>query len=156
MGETNRQKKVFTVMMCMGMVSGMTTYNIVLHNGFSWSFFSHFFHEIGLVFAIALILDLFLVGPFAKKQVFSRVTPDTKKAVIILSIGTTMVVCMVLLMSVFGAIFSQGFCLQALKMYPKIVFMNLIVALPLNFLIVSPIVRTIFIKIFPQNLIIMD
>lgn len=156
MGETNMQKKVFTVLMCLGMVFGMTSYNIVLHHGFSVDFFNLFIKQIGVIFSIALVLDLFLVGPFAKKQVFSRVTPNTKKIVIILSISITMVVCMVLLMSVFGAIFTKGFSLNAIKIYPKTVLMNFIVALPLNLLMVSPLVRAIFIKIFPPKMTLAD
>ncbi len=152
MGETNLQKRLFTVMMCFGMVFGMTVYNIILHNGLNGELFSILLHEIGIVFAIAFILDLFLVGPFAKKQVFSRVTPETKTIVVVLSISITMVVCMVLLMSVFGAIYTEGLSLNALKIYPKTVGLNFIAALPLNLLIVSPLVRFTHLKIFPPKL----
>ncbi len=151
MGETKVQKKVFTLMMCFGMVLGMTTYNIILHNGLTTDVFSHLLKEIGFVFIIAFILDNFIVGPFAKKQVFSRVSSDTKTIFVILSISTTMVVCMVLLMSIFGSIISEGFSLNAVKIYPKTVLLNFIAALPLNLLIVSPLVRALFIKLFPPK-----
>ncbi len=151
MGETKFQKKLFTVLMCMGMVLGMTTYNIILHNGFSSGFFKQLLQEIGLVFIVAFILDNFIVGPFAKKQVFARVKPETKQLVVILSIASTMVVSMVLLMSVFGAVLMEGFSLNAVKIYPKTVMMNFIFALPLNLIIVSPIVRTAFGLIFPKT-----
>lgn len=151
MGETKLQQKIFTLLMCFGMVLGMTAYNIILHIGLSAEVFELLFKEIGLVFIVAFILDNFLVGPFAKKQVFSRVKPETKKIVIIMSISTSMVVCMVLIMSIFGSIFTEGFSLNAIKVYPKTVFMNFIVALPLNLLMVSPIVRALFIKIFPPK-----
>ena len=150
MGKTRMQRKIFTIMMCFGMVFGMTAYNIILHDGFSHKVFNLIFKEIGFVFIIAFILDNFLVGPFAKKQVFSRVTPETKKMTIILSISLTMVGCMVLLMSVFGSILMEGFTLNAIRIYPRTVIMNFIAALPLNVFIVSPLVRTLFIRIFPQ------
>ncbi len=153
MGETKLQKQIFTIMMCLGMVFGMTAYNIILHNGFSGDVFKLLFKEIWLVFIVAFILDNFVVGPFAKKQVFARVKPDTKKIIIILSISSTMVVCMVFLMSVFGSILAEGFTLNAVKIYPKTVFLNFIAALPLNLIIVSPVMRTLFIKIFPQKII---
>lgn len=153
MGETKLQKKAFTLMMCFGMVLGMTTYNIILHNGLTIDVFMLLLKEIGFVFIIAFVLDNFIVGPFAKKQVFSRVKPDTKTIVIILSISTTMVVCMVLLMSIFGSIVSEGFSFNAVKIYPKTVLLNFIVALPLNLLIVSPLVRALFIKIFPPKVV---
>ena len=151
MGETKLQKKVFTVLMCFGMVFGMTTYNIILHNGFTREVLNLLFKEIGFVFIIAFILDIFIVGPFAKKQVFSRLKPDTKKVVVILSISITMVVCMVLIMSVFGSVLAEGFSFKAVRIYPKTVLMNFIVALPLNLLIISPLVRVLFVKIFPHQ-----
>ncbi len=148
MGETKLQKNIFTVMMCFVMVLGMTTYNIILHNGVSGDLFMQVLKEIWLVFAVAFVLDYFLVGPLAKKQVFKVLKPDTKKIIVILSISVTMVVSMVLLMSVFGAVFSQGFSLNAVKAYPKTVLLNFVAALPLNLLIVSPLVRVLFLKIF--------
>nr|WP_319401357.1 DUF2798 domain-containing protein [uncultured Carboxylicivirga sp.] len=153
MGETRKQKQVFTLMMCFGMVLGMTTYNIILHTGLNINVFSLLIKELGFVFIIAFLLDNFIVGPFAKKQVFSRVGPETKTIVVILSIATTMVVSMVLIMSVFGSIVSEGFTLNALKVYPKTVLLNLIAALPLNLLVVSPIVRGLFVKIFPPKVV---
>ena len=63
-----------------------------------------------------------------------------------------MVVGMVLFMSMFGAIVSSGFTIAALKLYPLCILRNFIMALPLNLLIVSPIVRFLFNKIFPVKL----
>lgn len=153
MGETNFQRKIFTVMMCFGMVLGMTAYNIILHQGFSLQVFPLLVKQLWLVFIVAFILDFFVVGPFVKKQVFSRVTPKTKKVKIFLSIAISMVTSMVLLMSIFGSVFMEGFTIAALKIYPKNVFMNFIAALPLNLLIVAPLVRSIFPKIFPTSIV---
>ncbi|WP_321371475.1 DUF2798 domain-containing protein [uncultured Draconibacterium sp.] len=151
MGETKLQKNIFTLMMCFGMVFGMTLYNIILHNGFSAGVFTLMFKEIWLVFIIAFLLDFFVVGPIAKKQVFRIVKPDTNKIKIILCLASTMVVSMVLLMSVFGSVLMEGFTLNALKIYPETVLLNFVAALPLNLLIVSPVVRTLFVKIFPPE-----
>nr|WP_319272817.1 DUF2798 domain-containing protein [uncultured Draconibacterium sp.] len=152
MGETKLQQNLFTVMMCLGMVFGMTLYNIILHNGFSGEVFGILFKEIWLVFIVAFILDLFVVGPIAKKQVFKLLKPGTNKIKIILCIASTMVVSMVLLMSIFGSVLMEGFTLNALKIYPQTVLLNFIFALPLNLLIVSPVVRTVFSKIFPPQI----
>lgn len=151
MGETKLQKNIFTLLMCFGMVFGMTLYNIILHNGFSAGVFTLMFKEIWLVFIIAFLLDFFVVGPIAKKQVFRIVKPDTNKIKIILCLASTMVVSMVLLMSVFGSVLMEGFTLNALKIYPETVLLNFVAALPLNLLIVSPVVRTLFVKIFPPE-----
>lgn len=147
MGETKIQKNIFTVLMCFGMVVCMTTYNAILQNGFT-NIINHILEEIWIVFIIAFILDFFIVGPFVKKKVFSRVKPETKKITIILSISLSMVTSMVLLMSIFGAIMSEGFTTNAIIIYPKVVLSNFIAALPINLIIVSPIARGIFSAIF--------
>ena len=59
-----------------------------------------------------------------------------------------MVVGMVLLMSMYGAIVAVGFNSTALKIYPLCIARNFIVALPLNLLIVSPLVRMSFNRLF--------
>ena len=59
-----------------------------------------------------------------------------------------MVVGMVLFMSMYGAITAVGFSSMTLKIYPLCVIRNFIIALPLNLLIVSPLVRFSFGKIF--------
>lgn len=150
MGETKIQKNIFTVLMCLGMVACMTTYNAILQNGFT-NIINHILEEVWIVFIIAFILDFFLVGPFVKKNVFSRVKPETKKLTIILSISLSMVTSMVLLMSIFGAIMSEGFTTNAIIIYPKVVLLNFIAALPINLIIVSPIARSIFSAIFNEK-----
>lgn len=150
MGETKLQKKIFTILMCLGMVICMTTYNIILHNGLA-NIFTLLIKEVWIVFIIAFTLDFFIVGPFAKKLVFSKIKPETKKFIIILSISSTMVVCMVLLMSIFGAYMSEGFSINAVINYPKVVLLNFIAAFPINLLIVSPIVRGLFFLTFPNK-----
>lgn len=154
MGETKLQRKMFTFMMCTGMVVGMTTYNIILHIGFSTEVFKLLINEVWLVFTIAIILDLFLVGPLAKNLVFSILKPDAKKIKVILSISFTMVTSMVFLMSIFGSILMKGLTIEAIKIYPQTVFLNFIVALPLNMIIVSPLARILFIKLFPPKTLI--
>ena len=50
-------------------------------------------------------------------------------------------------MSVYGSILAVGFNITALKMYPMVVLRNFVMALPLNIVIVSPIVRFLFTKV---------
>ncbi len=151
MGTTTLQKKVFTLMMCFGMVFGMTLYNIVLHEGWTSQLFYQLAQEMWLVFSIALLLDLFLVGPLAKKFVLHVLPPETKKIVVIISIASTMVISMVLLMSIFGVTYTHGFTSKAFREYPKTVGLNFIAAYPLNLLIISPLVRYLFSLMFPQE-----
>ena len=154
MGQTKLQKFIFTLMMCFFMVLGMTTYNIILNEGFHSNLLNNLLKDFWLGFIVALLLDIFIVGKLAKPLAFKIVKPtkETKQIKIILAISSCMVVGMVLFMSMFGAIVSSGFTIAALKLYPLCILRNFIMALPLNLLIVSPIVRFSFNKIFPVKL----
>ena len=141
-------------MMCFFMVLGMTTYNIILNEGFHSNLLNNLLKDFWLGFIVALLLDIFIVEKLAKPLAFKIVKPtkETKQIKIILAISSCMVVGIVLFMSIFGAIVSSGFTIDALKLYPLCVLRNFIMALPLNLLIVSPIVRFIFNKMFPVKL----
>lgn len=153
MGQTKSQKTIFTVMMCFGMVLGMTIYNMLLNEGFHDQFFNHLLKDFWLGFIVALILDVFIVGKLAKPIALKIVKPNatTKPIKIILTISSCMVVGMVLCMSMYGAILAVGFNTDAFKIYPSCVLLNFIMALPLNLLVVSPLVRFIFGKCFPVS-----
>lgn len=151
MGETKLQKNIFTLMMCIGMVTGMTAFNISLHIGLTPEIFKILIKEVWIVFAVALILDLFIVGPLAKKFVFTVIKPK-QKIKTILSIAFAMVTSMVLIMSALGCLYKGGFTMEALRIYPHAVGLNFIIALPLNIIIVSPIARGIFTKLFPTEM----
>ncbi len=152
MGQTKSQKFIFTLMMCFGMVLGMTIYNMLLSEGFHDQFFNHLLKDFWLGFIVALILDVFIVGKLAKPIALKIVKPNatTKQIKVILAISSCMVVGMVLCMSMYGAIIAVGFNSTALKIYPLCIVRNFVVALPLNLLIVSPLVRFVFVKFFPN------
>ena len=154
MGQTKFQKFIFTLMMCFFMVLGMTTYNIILNEGFHSNLLNNLLKDFWLGFIVALLLDIFIVEKLAKPLAFKIVKPtkETKQIKIILAISSCMVVGIVLFMSIFGAIVSSGFTIDALKLYPLCILRNFIMALPLNLLIVSQIVRFIFNKMFPVKL----
>ena len=151
MGQTKLQKFIFTLMMCFCMVLGMTIYNMILNEGFHSNLLNNLLKEFWLGFMVALLLDIFIVGKLAKPIAFKIVKPnkETKQIKIILAISSCMVIGMVLFMSMFGAIIAAGFNIGALKLYPLCIVRNFVVALPLNLLIVSPMVRFSFNKIFP-------
>lgn len=154
MGQTKLQKFIFTLMMCFCMVLGMTIYNMILNEGFHSNLLNNLLKDFWLGFIVALLLDVFIVGKLAKPLAFKIVksNKETKQIKIIIAISSCMVVGMVLFMSMFGAIVSSGFTIAALKLYPLCILRNFIMALPLNLLIVSPIVRFLFNKIFPVKL----
>lgn len=149
MGQTKLQKMTFTLMMCFFMVLGMTIYNMILNEGIHDQFFVHLLKDFWLGFLVALVLDIFVVGKIAKSIAFKLIkpTPETKQIKIILTISSCMVIGMVLCMSMYGAIVAVGFNTMALKLYPLCIIRNFVMALPLNLLVVSPLVRFLFIKI---------
>lgn len=153
MGQTKLQKIIFTLMMCFFMVLGMTIYNMFLNEGWSDQFIFHLLKDLWVGFFIALALDIFVVGKLAKPIAFKlvKLNEHTKPIKIIIAISSCMVVGMVLCMSMYGAIMAMGFTFDALRLYPLVILRNFIVALPFNLLIVSPVVRFIFIKVFPQK-----
>lgn len=150
MGETKFQKFIFTLMMCFGMVLGMTIYNMILNEGFNSQLFNNLLKDFWLGFFVALLVDIFIVSKIAKTIAFKIVKPtqDTKQIKIILAISICMVIGMVFFMSMYGAIVAVGFNSTALKIYPLCIARNFIVALPLNLIIISPLVRISFNKIF--------
>ncbi|WP_252231791.1 DUF2798 domain-containing protein [Clostridium sp. ZBS15] len=150
MGQTKLQKFIFTLMMCFGMVLGMTIYNMLLNEGFHSQFFNNLLKDFWLGFIVALLLDVLIVGKIAKPIALKIVKPnnETKPIKVILTISSCMVIGMVLCMSMYGAITAVGFNSGALKIYPLCIIRNFIMALPLNMLIVSPVVRLSFNKVF--------
>lgn len=153
MGQTKLQRFIFTLMMCFCMVLGMTIYNMILNEGVH-NLLHNLLHDFWLGFIIALLLDVFVVGKLAKPLALKLVKPnkETKQIKIILGISSCMVIGMVLFMSMFGAIVADGFTLAALKLYPLCVLRNFVMALPLNLLIVSPLVRFLFSRMFMSNI----
>lgn len=151
MGQTKSQKFIFTLMMCFGMVLGMTIYNMLLNEGFHPAFFTNLLKDFWLGFLVALLIDVFIVGKLAKPIAFKIVKPnkDTPQIKVILAISSCMVIGMVLFMSLYGAILAVGFNSMTLKIYPLCVMRNFIMALPLNLIIISPLVRFTFGKLFP-------
>lgn len=153
MGNTKFQKFIFTLMMCFGMVLFMTAYNMILNDGLNSNFISNLFRDFWFGFVVALFLDVFVVSKIAKPLAFKVIKPNenTPPLKVIITISSFMVIGMVLLMSLYGSIVVAGFTLDALKLYPYCIIRNFIIALPLNLLIISPLVRFSFGKVFAIN-----
>ncbi|CAI6325158.1 hypothetical protein NRS6167_21080 [Bacillus subtilis] len=101
---TNKKEGlIFGVMMCFGMVCVMSIYNAII-NGAIQDFSLVTVSEMVIGFMLALLLDLLLVGPLAKKIAFSLPFDKSKKLYVILAMSTCMVIGMVLCMSVFGLV----------------------------------------------------
>ncbi len=145
MPKNKKEGIIFTSLMCFLMVLGMSIYNLMLHNDFSLSNLL-----VGLVpgFMVAFILDVFVVGVFAKKIAFNLSFIDkTKPIQLILSISCLMIIGMVTFMSLFGLIVEGGLGGVSGLAYLYAWKMNILVALPYQLILVGPFSRFVLGKI---------
>lgn len=140
-------------MMCALMVLGMSIYNVLLSEGFSNQLWRSVVLGYIPAFVVALFLDLFIVGKLAK-SLANKLVPTSGHGISvkkIMVISCLMVSGMVLLMSFYGAFLHVGFTSQLPKAYLTAIWTNFICALPLQLLIVGPVTRKIFTKLFPPR-----
>lgn len=149
MPTSKKEEFYFGLMMCCGMVVGMTFYNLFTNGLIGTITLKEILFQLILVFIIASLLELFIVGPVAKKVALSLPYDKSKKIWVIVSLAFFMVIGMVLCMSLYGlgnAYFSNRLNdASLLESYLMIVVKNFIFALPLQLILVGPIVRYLFI-----------
>lgn len=145
---TKKESLQFGFIMCFGMVLVMTIYNLCLNGSITEITFIEGLYNFVIAFVIAFILDMFIVGPNAKK-VALKITANTDKGIYkILSISVCMVFGMAFCMSIYGLVsgyLHNGFnsnspIIDFLTVFGK----NIIVALPLQIIVMGPLVRYIF------------
>lgn len=155
MPTTKKESLQFGIMMCFGMVVVMTVYNLMINGLIGVVSGKVILIEFILGFIIALLLDLIIVGPAAKKVALSLPFDKSKKVYVILSISFCMVIGMVLFMSLYGlgtAYYSNGFTSGSLLTnYWSIVVKNFIFAFPLQLLVMGPLVRYLFINFVKEK-----
>ncbi|WP_107995276.1 DUF2798 domain-containing protein [Trichococcus paludicola] len=151
---TNKKEGIFfTTIMCSMMVLGMSLYNLLLHDNFALIPLLT-----GLVpgFVVAFSLDVFVVGVIAKKIAFRLPIKKENKLQLILTISSLMVLGMVTFMSLFGVLMEGGIPDDLWAAYSEAWRMNVIVALPLQLLIVGPMSRTILGKIQANSQLVLE
>jgi hypothetical protein len=99
---TKKENLYFGMMMCVGMVVVMTFYNLVINKMLGTIPLTGILAQLILGFIVALLLELFIVGPVAHKMVFSLPFDKSKGLYVILFTSLFMVVGMVCMMSLFG------------------------------------------------------
>ncbi|WP_086348902.1 DUF2798 domain-containing protein [Candidatus Enterococcus clewellii] len=140
---TNKKESIiFTLMMCTMMVFGMSVYNTFLHKGMGGMTPSEILPGFLPAFLVALVLDVLIVGPFAKNIAFKLLGKNKgKMPLTALVISGCMVLGMVLCMSLFGLIMQQNFSGNVLINYLQAMSLNAVCAFPLQLLIVGPVSR---------------
>lgn len=155
MPTTKKESLYFGLIMCFGMVLFMTIYNLYLNGMIGELPFIEGLFDFMIGFAIALALDIFIVGPNAKR-IALKLTKNTNSPIFtVLAISTCMVLGMAFFMSIYGLgstylhtdHASNSVILDYLAIYGK----NLIVALSLQILVMGPIVRYIFITFIKEQ-----
>ncbi|MFA1736546.1 DUF2798 domain-containing protein [Lysinibacillus fusiformis] len=160
MPTTRKESLYFGLIMCFGMVLFMTLYNFYLNDIFGQISFLGGIADFLIGFIVAIILDLYLVGPIAKKIAF-KLTANTSNVLFkILTISTCMVIGMAFFMSIYGLITSyfhnELYSNSVIKEFLSVFCRNFIVALPLQIIVMGPIVRFLFnkfIKTSQNNLV---
>ncbi|MED0949056.1 DUF2798 domain-containing protein [Bacillus mobilis] len=155
MPTTRKESLQFGMMMCLGMVIIMTFYNLLM-NGVGGSIhIKEIALELLIGFIIALLIEICIVGPCAKKLVFALPFDKSKKVNIIIAMATVMVIGMVFFMSFYGmAMMYLHGGLQGdsfISMYFSIFIKNFIMAYPLQLIIMGPLVRFLFGKFVMKN-----
>lgn len=143
------------MMMCLGMVIVMTFYNLVMNGAGGPIHIKKIALELIIGFIIALLIEICIVGPCAKKIVFALPFDKSKKVKMIIAMATTMVIGMVFFMSFYGmammylhnGLHGDSF----VSIYFSVFIKNFIMAYPLQLIIMGPLVRFLFGKFVLKN-----
>lgn len=155
MPAAKREGLFFGTMMCFGMVLVMTFYNMWLNGVLTTVTFMELLLSFAAGFVIALSLDLFVVGPLARKAASKVFPTKTKKIHMVLKMSAFIVFGMAATMSVYGLITAHLHGGTAgvswLSAYLSIFLKNFIAAFPLQWLIMGPIVKYLFVKFIKED-----
>lgn len=150
MGSNKKETFIFTSMMCILMVIGMSFYNVILFSGFNSSIFMDVAVGFLPALVVALFLDVVVVSRIAKGLAYKIVKPADPMIKKVMTISFFMVCGMVICMSLYGTLAHFGFGdNNFLSHYFTTLGLNFICALPLQLLIVGPLTRFLFTRIFP-------
>ncbi|MFD1900411.1 DUF2798 domain-containing protein [Enterococcus termitis] len=148
MPQTKKESLFFTTIVCFSMVFSMSLYNLILHGQFSWG---HLFGGLIPGFIVAFLLDVFVVAATAKKIAFALPINKEKKLHMIIAISSCMVLGMVFFMSMYGVVIQFGFTKEFLSYYRAAFVANLVMALPLQLLLIGTVCRMILKKSQQNN-----
>ncbi|QUL54131.1 DUF2798 domain-containing protein [Paenibacillus tritici] len=149
MGSNKKEALIFTSMMCFCMVVFMSFYNVIMVNGVSSRLFADVAAGLLPALAVALFCDIVVVGRIAKGLAFKIVKSSAPKIRKVLTISCFMVCGMVILMSLYGTLAHYGFGDNFFRHYFSVLGLNFICALPLQLIVVGPLTRFLFSRMFP-------
>lgn len=150
MGKNKFENFVFSITVCFMMVTGMTIYNVILFESTTTDVgAAAIATQFLAIFCIAFAIDWFLVAPIVKKVVSRSTNEQTPFIKKIVMISGLMVLFMCAAMSGVATLL-HGYQGSFWLSYANTFATNLIFALPLQFVLVGPVVRAVFLIVFPH------
>ncbi|MCX2451406.1 DUF2798 domain-containing protein [Pedobacter sp. PLR] len=144
-----KEHLVYTFLMVLFMAAVMTSYNVILHNGFSVESIKIAWLMFPFTFVTAFLCEWFLVGKLAMKLSHKLLKQDDLIIKKVLITALFFVTGMVVLMSFFGPLLANGFSTDILEIWGKSIPVNFAMAYPLQVIIAGPVVGYVFRKLFP-------
>lgn len=154
MPRTKLQEVVFTVVMAALMVYGMIVFNVALANGgVTGETFFLALHEFPIMFVVAFVLEMFVVGKIAPRLAFTFVRPTDRPQVITYGISFCIVCMMCPVMSLIATFLFQEVAWDTwFPVWIQTTALNLPVAMLWQFCYVGPFARLVFRTVFRKQL----
>lgn len=145
MPQTKYEEFVFTLMTSGVMIFIMGVYNVALNTGgLSGAVFHHAVYAFPFEWLVGFLLAFLIAGKTARYFAFKIVQPGDRPIFIILCIQTFTVCTMVPLMSLFGTVKASGLTSGLLCAWLQTIFLNFIMAYPLQIFVAGPLCRRVF------------
>ena len=149
-----REHLVYTFLMVIVMCFGMTSYNVIQHEGFTLEALKQTWLLFPITYTIAFAVEWFFVGKSAMFLISKLVKdsdPLPKKILVsALCFVTQMVLIMSTICSLLFTEFNEDWVMNWLKAIPT----NFIMAYPLQVILAGPLVGIVFRKLFPLGTIV--
>lgn len=153
MPKSKLENFIFTVMMAFIMVYAMICYNIALNiGGMTNQVFVMAFHELVIMWPVAIILELVIAERAAKFLTFKAVDPRDTKPLMIQVILCSMIVCVMCpLMSLIATVLFKNPGSEIIAVWLQTAVFNFPMALGWQIFFGGPLIRFIFKKMFRRD-----
>ena len=154
MPKTKLQNIIFTLLMALVMVYALICYNISLDKGgLSNEVFLLAFHELIIMWPIAVVLELFVVEKLAQKLAFQVIATESAEPFFIIIAISAMTVCLMCpMMSLIATILFKNPGSEIIAAWFQTTVMNFPMALFWQIFFAGPIVRFVFRRLFRKQL----
>lgn len=145
----SKRKMAFGLLMVTGMVLGMSLYNLVLHLGFRLQVLPRLALGFWPGFGVAFLLEALVVGRLARWAAGRVADPQARPGLHLAALRTVILVTMVAAMSGYGVLIHGGWGSDFGSLYLATLWRNALAAVPLNLLVVTPLVLKALHLFFP-------